>query len=247
MTKTRIFFLAVFVVLFACVSTKAGDFAILNFIGFSKDGKYLAFEEYGTQDGSGFPYSSIYVVDVAKNAFAAPSVNVRLENESATEAQARARAKARAATALSKFRILQRNTGTLIVSRILTDVAVNNFLSDEASKTQTVNFAEIILSMYREGDYDLVLKPVEVVKTKDCDYADQPIYKFELSLKDKQANRTIVLQKDDKLPTSRSCPLDYSIQYVYIYKDRIAVFLNTYYTGFEGRDMRYLAVTGTYK
>ena len=83
----------VFVFLCALSSiASAGDFATLNFIGFSKDGRYLAFEEYGTQDGSGFPYSNFYFVDVVKNIFAAKSIIVRLDNEAATERQARTRA-----------------------------------------------------------------------------------------------------------------------------------------------------------
>ena len=42
----------------------AGDRALADFIGFSEDGRYFAFEEYGVQDGSGFPYSTIYVIDL---------------------------------------------------------------------------------------------------------------------------------------------------------------------------------------
>ncbi|MGE6786024.1 DUF2259 domain-containing protein, partial [Ensifer adhaerens] len=33
----------------------AGDYAALQPIGFSADGNVFAFEEYGVQDGSGFP------------------------------------------------------------------------------------------------------------------------------------------------------------------------------------------------
>ena len=49
------------------------------------------------------------------------------------------------------------------------------------------------------------------------------------------------------LPESRNCPHTYSIQNVYVYENRVAVFLNVYTTGFEGPDMRFLAVTGNYK
>jgi predicted secreted protein len=88
MRQTKLFVLAALAVLMFGSIVRAGDYANLNFVGFSKDGRYLAFEEYGVQDGSGFPYSSYYFVDVAKNSFAAPSINVRLDNEQATENQA---------------------------------------------------------------------------------------------------------------------------------------------------------------
>jgi len=246
MDHARCALLAAIVLLLASLGASAGDFATLNFIGFSKDGRYLAFEEHGTHDGSGFPYSDFYFLDVVKNSFAAAPVRVRIENEAATERQARNRARIKATPLLRKFRIAERNTGQMVVSRLLTDVAVNNFLSADPDKTQTVNFAEIIGSMYRLGDYDLILKPTEI-RNKDCDYSDRPIYKLQLSLKEKEQNKSITLQNDNALPSSRACPIHYAIQYVYLYENNIAVFLNTYHIGFEGPDMRYMAVTGKFK
>jgi Predicted secreted protein len=243
MRKAKLFVLAAVTVLMFGSIALAGDYATLNFIGFSKDGRYLAFEEYGVQDGSGFPYSSFYFVDVAKNAFAAPSINVRLDNEQATENQARAKARLRAAAILKRLGIVSGNTGQLTVSRMLTDLDVE---APRSGKSQKINFAEIVGSMYRRGDYELVLNPTEV-KIKTCEYTDQPVYKFDLSLKDKEADKTVSLQKDGALPNSRACPIDYSMQFVYLYEDNVAVFLNTYSMGFEGPDMRYLVVTGKYK
>lgn len=227
-----------------CTTIRAGDFATLNFIGFSKDGKYLAFEEYGVQDGSGFPYSHIYFVDVVKNSYAAPAVTVRIDTETATERLARSRAKLGAGAALRRLKIIERNPGTLVVARLLTDV---NAYGDAKHDEQTINFAEIVGSMYRRGDYDLVLRSSEIKGVKDCDYNDDPVQKFELVLKDKDADTTKVLQNDAGLPASRACPLSYRVQYVYLYQDHIAVFLNTYHMGFEGPDMRYMVVTGRYK
>jgi predicted secreted protein len=243
MRRTRIFFLGLAILFAAPASMFAGDYAALDFIGFSKDGRYLAFEEYGTQDGSGFPYSSIYFVDVDKNTLAAPAVNIRLQSERATEQQARAKAKLAAARIIRRFAIINGNTGQLTVSRMLTDLNVEVF---RQGKTQKINFAEIVTSMYRRGDYELTLDLSEI-KNKECDIFDQPVYKFELSLNAKDRDSTTVLQKDDRLPKSRSCPIDYSMQYVYLYEDKIAVFLSTYWVGFEGPDMRYTAVTGRFK
>ena len=55
--------------LFAAGPAAAGDAAELGILGFSADGGVFAFEEYGIQDGSGFPYSSIFIIDTAKDAF----------------------------------------------------------------------------------------------------------------------------------------------------------------------------------
>ena len=102
--------------------------------------------------------------------------------------------------------------------------------------------------MYRSGDYDLTLKSI-ATKTKECAYAeeDHKIFMLDLSVYDRERQRTISLQKDASLPASRGCPINYAIQHVYLYEDYIAVFINTYHMGFEGPDMRYMVVTGKIK
>ena len=63
---------------------RAGDVAQLEILGFSRDGKVFAFEEYGVEDGSGFPYANRYYVDTATDSFVQGSpVRVRLDDESA--------------------------------------------------------------------------------------------------------------------------------------------------------------------
>ena len=73
---------------------KAGDVAQLEILGFSRDGKVFAFEEYGVQDGSGFPYANRYYIDTATDAFVRGSpVRVRLDDESASLDAARRQAR----------------------------------------------------------------------------------------------------------------------------------------------------------
>lgn len=47
----------------------AGDAATFINLGFSPDGKFFAFGQYGYQDGSGFPYAEVYIIDVVKNSY----------------------------------------------------------------------------------------------------------------------------------------------------------------------------------
>ena len=57
----------------------AGDAAQLEILGFSKDGGVFAFEEYGVQDGSGFPYANRYYIDTTTDTFVKGTpVRVRL-------------------------------------------------------------------------------------------------------------------------------------------------------------------------
>ncbi|MEO7540159.1 MAG: DUF2259 domain-containing protein [Pyrinomonadaceae bacterium] len=232
--------LTLLVLFFVSVSTAlAGDYSTLNFIGFSKDGRYLAFEEYGTQDGSGFPYSSYFFIDTAKNAYAAPQVKARIESESASEASARSKAALLAAKNLKQFGIVQGNTGQHVVSHIINDLTLD--------ETETiVRFAEEIGSAYQKGVYELTVKPLPV-KNKACEPYELDTFMLHLTLANKDDETTKVLQKDTVLPESRGCVMSYRIQDVYLYKGTIAVFLNVFTPGFEGPDMRFITVTGSLK
>lgn len=220
----------------------AGDYATLNVVGFSKDGRYLAFEEYGVQDGSGFPYSNVYFIDVEKNAFAAPSIAVRINKEMAPETVARKRAVTLAAKVLTRFRIVKGNIGKLVLSHLMTDLTFEG----SPEKAPTVRFAEQIGSLYRRGHYELSLtkKPI---KTKGCEIFEEDPKLLELGIRDLDADTFKFLQKDTSLPETRGCANDYRIRDVYINKGFVVVFIGVFTQGFEGPDMRYMAVTGKLK
>lgn len=235
---------AFLILLLMSVSLLAGDYADLNFVGFSRDGNFLAFEEYGVQDGSGFPYSNLYFVDVLKNSFAAPPVSIRIEKEMATEMAARNKAQLSSAKTLRELKIIKGNIGKHVVSHLINDLTLGE--DSGARITSVAQFAAEIGSLYRRGFYELSLKPV-LTKTKDCEAFEQKTFRFELSLKDKENNATKFLQKDADLPKSRGCALDYRIQDVYLYENNIAVFLNVFKLGFEGPNMRFMVVSGKLK
>ena len=58
-----------FSVFFAVCSSFAGDAASFDDIGFSEDGKYYLFGQYGKTDKTYEPWAEIYTVDVAANDF----------------------------------------------------------------------------------------------------------------------------------------------------------------------------------
>lgn len=227
-------------VLLIATNCFAGDYATLNVIGFSKDGRYLAFEEFGTQDGSGFPYSNIYFIDTTKNAYAAPSIAVRIDKESADESMARKRSAFLAAKRLRQLRIVKDNIGVHVVSHLMTD------LTFDKGDPRVVKFAEEIGSMYRRGDLELVLKETPI-KTKDCEVYELETNLLELTLVNNEDDTRKTLQKDTTLPTGRGCALNYELQDVYLYENFIATFVRYFTPGFEGPDMRFMAVTGKLK
>jgi len=242
MRRTAFLIILLSAVLFLAAPCFAGDYATLNVIGFSRDGRYLAFEEYGVQDGSGFPYSNIYFIDVEKNAFAAPRVAVRIDNEMADEPAARKRSAALAPKVLTRLRIIKGNVGKLVLSHLTTDLTFEG----SPDKASTVRFAEEIGSLYRRGSYELSLTKTPI-KTKGCELSEDDPKLLELGIRDLDANTFKLLQKDTSLPETRGCANDYRIRDVYINKGFVAVFISVFTQGFEGPDMRFMAVTGKLK
>lgn len=248
--RTFLYLCAAFVLLagFASISF-AGEYAKFKFIGFSKDGKYLAFEEYGVYDGSGADFSTTYFVDTIKNSFVFPPVEI-VEGEEYTAAEKRANAakskKQRLAIAanLRKLNIVANNTGDLLVANLPTDLSYANDESSEEN-TSIVKFSNFVYTNGDPAHYELILKNVPAAGDERCrDINDA--FKLELALEYKiyaDSPASQLLERDTVLPERRRCPFGYSIERVYFYENKIAVFLNYYYQGFEGRSMRYMVVT----
>jgi len=252
----------------------AGEFATLNFIGFSKDGKYLAFEESGGQDPSDALFSNTYFINVDKNSFALPPVKIDdfvepFRNGNPFAARDR---KLRALTAanLRKLKIVPGDQGELVVCHLLSDwsfakpVEVEDTSVKPPVKVQDYEDAffwteapvqKVIFNDYLNPNspntteyYELTLKQIEV-NAPDSN-REGGTYKFELTLDDRthhEVLETQVLQKNTALPAARQFPYGYRIERIYVRKNKIAVFLNVFNHGFEGPSMRYLVVTGEFR
>jgi predicted secreted protein len=256
----------------------AGDYADLKFIGFSGNGKYLAFEESGEWDGSGGDYATTYYVETAKNSYAAaPSVfEWSLDSSAKSRTLLLSGYKRKVAAGLKRFGIVPGNDGQLVVAHLLSDMSfvkpvkrkhyfyedgknesVDKLVTDYEGafiRRDTLEIEKVIFStgidsynQNTEEFYELTLIPTIAKENESCSGG----YKIELTLQDNTGHRTHdlqILQKDaDVLPKSRQCPYGYKIERVYVYQNKIAVFLNVFGQGFEGPDMRYLVVTGEIK
>jgi len=118
----------------------AGDYANLRFVGFSKDGQYMAFEESGEWDvHSGGDYANTYFIDVEKNAYAVPPItydwseNMDRHTGRYSQNATLARYKAAVAAAMRRFRIVPGNTGQLVAAHLISD---HSFERSEKKSTQ---------------------------------------------------------------------------------------------------------------
>lgn len=212
----------------AGIAADAADRAIL---GFSSDGRYFAFEEYGVQDGAGFPYSNIYIIDLENDKWVEGSpVMVSLRDEQATSYAARRKALTDAAPLLDKY-------GTVESAKLLASNAVGEEVADPHAMTfkRFHNLSTLWTVKLTHIDLELPPQCQSLPGVKG--------FALSVSLADKEARE---VYRDKKLPESRGCPENYRLADVIAFGEnetsRVVVLVHKLTFGFEGRDARFVAV-----
>ncbi len=234
-------FNAIFVVTILLTITilpaKAGDFAEREIIGFSPDGNLFAFEQFGIQDGSGFAYSEIFVIDTNEDKWVLGSpFRVRIDEDNSTIEDARQMARTQASAAL-----------TTITDRGI--VAATNRPDEQVTDPYKITVVPRSFFLTNNGskiEFDVELLPLPVPDLCRDLIAEGEIFGFKLT---RSGNNTVVMHEDKSIPATRKCPLDYKpadivFHYTSEGKYVVAVLVRMESFGFEGRDGRYLAITG---
>jgi predicted secreted protein len=236
---------------------RAGDGAALNALGFSADGRFFAFEQYGEQDGSGSLYATITAVETTGDrlvkgmpvtAIMDPD-DPRLGKEPRDKQLADVRAKAAAGAAAILRQLGISTAGHMVAS--VRDSRARAMLQPEHVKTaQKAAVAAIALPADRFGpDTRLVLREFDIAlpRCKDRVSGEHP-NGFGLTL-ERKGRPTIHLSRDQTIPVSRGCPEKYGIAEAHLLplpdgSSTLAVLIQYFYTAFEGPDRRFIVVTG---
>jgi len=181
----------------------AGDYASFQPIGFSSDGKVFGFEEYGIQDGSGFPYSTIYVLDTQTDTFlpGAP-VRARVEEDGGALPEARRDARQRAAPLIDAYRLL--DTPGLL--------AAYNPVTEADAAEHRLRYDAFAADPPFRKTFELKLEEKTFEAQGICKDLQKAIKGFRLVMAE-NAGQTVseVLQDDARIPESRHCPTGYRI------------------------------------
>ncbi len=232
------FLLAVLVGLLGWSSAvRAGDVARLEILGFSHNGAVFAFEEYGVQDGSGFPYANRYYIDTASDSFVKGTpIRVRLDDESATIDAARAEARRKGETIIAQSE-LDANRGYTAGYNPVTE------LSADAHR-MVVNPRPILPPI--DTPLEFRFEETGLTGSELCQTQGE-IKGFRL-LRIGDGGKASVLHEDASIPKSRGCPNGYRIGAVQTFSSpglrAYAVVISVRQYGFEGPDYRWIAVTG---
>lgn len=237
------FILALAAVLSLSSVSFAGDASTAAQIGFSQDGKFFSYMEYGVADGSGFPYAMVKFIELEKNAFASPQVSVTNEDDQVGGIESlravRKKALLEARPSLAKLQISKAYFGEVLASRKLTDLSAAS-----VSKIKFARFPVIRGLISPTYELNLVTKPA--THSAKC-YFNEKAVMLNLTLKNTATAKSITLQNDSTLPLSRGCVTGYRIQEVIAQENddrRVVVLLNVLTTGFEGDDSRTMAISG---
>ena len=222
----------------ACAGdAKAGDVAERHILGFSPDGDTFAFEQFGVQDGSGFPYSDIFMIDTASDKWVDGSpFRVLLREERAQPKWARRDALTKAGNLLRE-RVIS-NPGRLLASNPPAELSAQPY-------QVVVNANPVQIAPPERWTFSL--QEMTFKNPRCTAFASEDVKGFKLTMqKDGQASRT--LHVDKSLPKSRGCALRYAISDIIIHEPRngkriFAILVSVYAHGFEGPDRRFLAVT----
>lgn len=236
---SAILFFAAALVLSA--SARAGDVATLEILGFSEDGGVFAFEEYGVQDGSGFPYSNRFYIDTAQDRFLPGTpIRVRIDDEGATVERARAEAKQKG-QAIVADGVLAANRGYTVGANAVTEYSAN-------PHAMSVNPRPVFPPIW--SALELRLEEIPLPPPAACENLGE-IKGFRLfSVLLDPDQRVQVMHDDTSIPSSRGCPLGYAIGAVQTYfpvnsRPVVVVLIAVRRFGFEGPDFRWIAVPGT--
>lgn len=225
-------------VLVACLcaagQAQGADMAEYRVIGYSADGAHFAFEQYGIQDGSGFAYADVFILDLERDRWLAGTpVRVAAQSEQTRLDHVRADALEQAFSAHSGLRFDSAH-------RVL---AATTPMQQGIAEESLGFFPRPILTPI-DPLHTLTLNVLPMDSPRDCfGMVETAGYELLLTV---DSQGTQVLHRDSRLPLSRQCPASYGLAAVITPFDgqegRAVALISVYQLGFEGLDRRFLAV-----
>ncbi len=240
--KNTILCVCIFTFIFPAISFAAG-YSSIKTIGFSNDGRYFAYETTFYDDMEGSGYRKIICVDVAANHFVKTIViwdgNEKTWNTEYPNIQNQVN------QMLDRYKITFGNTGKPVYQDNTFLNPLNYQKPDSKKKiTRNIKFSHPS-GKKKNMDYQLILQEFQVKQSNCSQLAQNHTHPKILALAVINQESIKILQKDKRLFPSRQCPYAYGIYQVYIHRDKIAVFLDSWTMGSEGHNIHKLIVTGT--
>ncbi len=220
-------------------STYAGDIASVRPIGFSGDGQLFAFEEYGVQDGSGFPYANIYALDLSKDTFLPGTpFRTRLEDDGASVARARWQVRNDADVMIESHELVNHPA----------EIIAFNPVTQVDNDPHKLRYHAIPSVPPVDEPNTLVLEEIPQPPDTSCEGMVERTATFRLRFTERAGKATNdVVYTEDRLPPSRRCVSGYRLGGVVsgraVDGSEVEVALVLVLSaGFEGKNGRWIAI-----
>ncbi|WP_417578872.1 DUF2259 domain-containing protein [Pelagibacterium sp.] len=214
----------------------AGDSAQFDAIGYSEDGRYFAFEQFGIQDGSGFAYAEIFLIDLQTDKFVGGApFEARIDAELTPVVDARALVRSRAKPALSEYGIIQPARPLVLRG--------DGELSDDGL---SIDYGLPSYGLARTAaEYSLDLEIFKAPGSRDCEFFEGTPMGF--ALQRTMEGDAEEIYRDTRVPASRHCVITYKFYGVFTPfdtwdNDAAVAVLSVWSHGFEGPDRRFVAL-----
>lgn len=248
-------------------TANAAELSRSHVLGFSGNGRYFVFEEFGIQDGSGIPYANLYVIDVETDRWL-KGTPIRLKG---TEAESLALERSLSEDGITDQQQIERRFEAALEDKrneVKTKAAsvlaaigdlwpafqqAHNPPFEFTSDAKTVRFSgvgyqNLVNSEHTAKGWQLEVEEKVFPATENCFSLYENMKGFTLTLTNEKSGAKTVLNNDTRIPNSRSCPQGYHIEEVLTFprgggRFSLAVLIRYGRPGFEGPDGRLLAVT----
>jgi predicted secreted protein len=229
---------ATVLVFLTAFAARAGDVAEMRPIGYSPDGRFFAFEQFGEQDGSGFAYAEIQVIDIETDTYVEGTpVSVLIRREEASIGEARRESHNKAKAILDERKIGD-DPGHLVALAPIGELT---------EKPHDLRYQALPSLYISEGIHRISLEEFDAEGGELCRSMDVKVQGFALSLADdSNPEQKREAYRDRQVPKSRNCPSAYAIGGVvtpgYGSPGPHMIMVQVVSLGFEGNNLRWLAV-----
>lgn len=234
----------------------ASEAAHVNIIGFSEDGRYFVFEEFGLMAGSGSPFTNLYVIDLPANRWV-PGTPLRhmIREGAITEGDEyrilddiRSMVIAEASTLLDKIDVTI--PASVVFARGVGDLAkIPNHV------TIRIPYSDRLLAEKPFTQFHLLLEVIpaeDMFDTTVFEHCIAPPNGYRLTLLEPGVNAR-VLHEDQRVPRSRGCVHDYRLSHFLVpdwpsCRPEVCsdgplgvALISVFIEGFEGLSRRFIA------
>ncbi len=217
--------LIIFFFLILTVYAFSGDISDYSIIGFSEDGRYVAFEYTGVADGSAFPYIYFYIFDCEKHQLAEEPyyLTVQIDEEEDFE----------------KGTSLAQDISYEDITKIKEKYGIDGTLKG-IPVMERLEFSPPVINFGMQIEHRKIVLKIEEYSGEESYYDMYTPSGIVISIEVNGAQN--LLFQAQPATEMHKFRFDYSIEQILVFKHTVVAIISFHAPGFEGHNVRQMAV-----